>query len=52
MIGASGMSNLVGFLADQAGFQLAMKTGSIFLVLIVVLLVLKGGELSGLRVRE
>ncbi len=49
MAGASSVSKLSGYIADHAGFQTAMKTGSIFLVLIVVLLVMKGGELSGLR---
>jgi fucose permease len=49
MIGASSVSKLSGNIADNAGFQLAMKTGSIFLVLIVVLLVIKGRELSGSR---
>ena len=45
MMGASGVSKLSGYIADHIGFQLAMKTGSIFLVLIVIVLVLKGKEL-------
>ena len=36
---------LSGYIADYAGFRIAMKTGSILLVLIVVVLVLKGKEL-------
>ena len=44
MMGASSVSKLSGHIADQAGFPLAMKTGSIFLTLIVLLFFWKGRE--------
>ena len=45
MMGASSVSKLSGYIADHAGFPLAMKTGSILLVLIVIVLVIRGREL-------
>jgi fucose permease len=42
MLGASSVSKLSGFIADQVGFPLAMKTGSLFLIVILVVLVLWG----------
>jgi fucose permease len=42
MLGASSVSKLSGYIADQAGFPLAMKTGSILLILALVVLSLWG----------
>ena len=42
MIGASSVSKMSGFIADQVGFSLAMKTGSMFLILILVVLIVWG----------
>jgi fucose permease len=50
MIGASSVSKLSGYIADHAGFPLAMKTGSIFLVFIVIVLVIRGREMRRLDV--
>ncbi|MCK4923675.1 MAG: hypothetical protein KAS61_01805 [Spirochaetes bacterium] len=44
MMGASSVSKLSGYIADHAGFPLAMKTGSILLVLILVVLFIRGRE--------
>jgi fucose permease len=44
MMGASSVSKLSGYIADHAGFPLAMKTGSILLVLILVVLFVRGKE--------
>ena len=44
MMGASSVSKLSGYIVDQPGFPLAMKTGSILLVLILVVLFVRGRE--------
>jgi fucose permease len=49
MIGASGVSKLSGYIADQAGFHLAMKTGSIFLVFVLVVLAVWGVKYYRMR---
>jgi FHS family glucose/mannose:H+ symporter-like MFS transporter len=46
MIGATSISKLAGFIADRAGFPISMKMGTLFLLLAVVVLALKGREIQ------